>query len=252
MLFLATHLLFDATILLGPWAYNNIPIMLHKYYLAQIFVPVVIIGFLGHFVLAWRKIPFNYKNAMTFGEISFRSKHGSSILWIVQMFSGMILLLLGVLHFWDIVTSGLTNINAITSSERAALSYYHVFYYLFMTTALTHAGIGIYRLWMKWFGKARKSVLIICLIISLGYAVLSIFSIQRFHNRGEIQILLKKQIKNIQTEYYIDNKSERIIQKKKHFQKTMKKLKLQYNKDLFRFLGIETTEGFYEYLEEKE
>lgn len=251
-LFLATHLIFDATILLGPWAYNNIPVILHKYYLAQLFVPVVIVGFFAHFVLAWRKIPFTYNNVMKFGMVSIKGKHRDSLLWIVQMVTGMLLLLLGSLHFWEITTAGLTNINAITSAERAALIYFHVFYYIFMATAISHAGIGVYRLWIKWFGVMRKGILILCILVSCGYIVLSIFSIQRFNDRGQIQTILKLQIIQLQEDYADKKSSDIVLNQKKHFRKTMKKLKLQYNRDLFEFLNINVTDDFYEFLRKEE
>ncbi len=252
VLFLASHLLFDATILFGPDTFNNVPKVLHAMYLAQIFTPIVTAGFFIHFIIAVRKIPFQTDKLIKFIRLSNQTKHRDTILWIFQCISGLLLLLAGTLHFWVIFADGIANINAISSSERAALMYFHVFYYIFMCIAIFHAGIGMYRVCIKWFGNGRKTVFLIMIIISCSYAVMSFMSIQKFYNRGEIQIILKQKIISIENIIQHKNESGMLESELRHFHSTMKKLQLRITPEMFDYLGITYNEDLYNILKKSE
>ncbi|MBN1500234.1 MAG: hypothetical protein JW982_08765 [Spirochaetes bacterium] len=251
-LFLATHLVFDATILFGPSVFNNVPKMLHSIYLAQIFTPVVVAGFFIHFCIAVRKIPVKSSELQRILKLSIQTRHRDTMLWLLQCITGLFLLLAGTLHFWIILTDGIKNINAVSSSNRAALPQFHVFYYIFMCTAILHSGIGMYRISIKWAGKGRKIIFALMLIICTGYGIMSIMTINRFNNRGEMQAVLKQRIIYINS--MIDNNTavESLNSELMDFHKIMDKLQLKVSPELFENLGITYDEKLYLILKKTE
>lgn len=248
VLFLSVHLIFDATILLGPKVFNEVPEILHNRNLTQIFVPLLIIGFFIHIILALRRFPFRIREISSLYRNIIKIKHLDSLLWVLQCLTGFLLLFAASFHMFEIISSGLRDINAVSSAERSAPLSYHLFYYLLMFCAITHASIGLYRISVKWIGSFRKIIIFLLLIIASGYFSLSILSINKFYKRGQIQYELKVHILQMEEFLKIETKDDEVEAEAKKIMKNLSDLDLELSEELFNRLHIDYNREVHEYL----
>ncbi len=175
-LFMWGHMFFVSTILTGERGFNFIADMFEHYWLAQPTVVLVTIVFFVHFVTASRKIPAKLaerKRIKDLGdditdsnwniskedreELEKIRPHEETSLWIWQVRSGMIILALGSIHLFvvgaDVVqrTFGLEElgINAAETMDRVQDGMWMLYAVLLYMVEL-HAGIGLYRVTVKW------------------------------------------------------------------------------------------------------
>jgi len=167
-LFMFGHMTFEASILFGTVAYDEIATLLEEFWIAQPTVIVVIVLFLVHAVMASRKIPAQLaerKRMMTLakglresgavGGEAFRP-HVESMLWIWQVRTGMIILVLGSFHLVLVVMDVFTplygeirGIEADVSMERVRAGLW-VLYAGLVLAVTFHLAVGLYRLFVKW------------------------------------------------------------------------------------------------------
>jgi fumarate reductase subunit C len=173
-LFMWGHLLLVGSILLGTRSFDWVADTLEDYYIAQPTVAMIIFAFLVHAVMASRKIPTQLRERKTMQQLAkglrdagrghpivsheysaFRP-HLESMLWIWQVRTGMIMLVLGSFHLillgLDIFTplfGVTTGIEAISSLKRVQLGLWP-FYGLLLLCVEFHASVGLYRLMVKW------------------------------------------------------------------------------------------------------
>jgi fumarate reductase subunit C len=173
-LFMWGHLLLVGSILLGTRSFDWVADTLENYYIAQPTVAVIIFAFLVHAVMASRKIPTQLcerkrmqqlakglcdagrgHSIASHGYSAFRP-HLESMLWIWQVRTGMIMLVLGSFHLiligLDIFTplfGVTTGIEAISSLKRVQLGLWPL-YGLLLLCVEFHASVGLYRLSVKW------------------------------------------------------------------------------------------------------
>ncbi len=175
-LFMWGHMFFVSTILTGERGFNFIADMFEHYWLAQPTVVLVTIVFFVHFVTASRKIPGKLaerKRLKKLGDDIEQSEwniseadraelekvrpHEETTLWIWQVRSGMIILVLGSIHLFvvgaDVAqrTFGLEaiGINAAETMARVQDGMWLLYAVLLYMVEL-HAGIGLYRVTVKW------------------------------------------------------------------------------------------------------
>ncbi len=176
-LFMWGHMFFVSTILTGERGFNFIADMFEHYWLAQPTVVLVTIVFFVHFVTASRKIPAKLaerKRLKKLGDDIEQSEwniseadraelekvrpHEETTLWIWQVRSGMIILVLGSIHLFvvgaDVAqrTFGLgeaIGINAAETMARVQNGMWLLYAVLLYMVEL-HAGIGLYRVTVKW------------------------------------------------------------------------------------------------------
>ena len=176
-LFMWGHMFFVSTILTGERGFNFIADMFEHYWLAQPTVVLVTIVFFVHFVTASRKIPAKLaerKRLKKLGDDIEHSEwniseadraelekvrpHEETALWIWQVRSGMIILALGSIHLFvvgaDVAqrTFGLgeaIGINAAETMARVQDGMWLLYAVLLYMVEL-HAGIGLYRVTVKW------------------------------------------------------------------------------------------------------
>ncbi len=176
-LFMWGHMFFVSTILTGERGFNFIADMFEHYWLAQPTVVLVTIVFFVHFVTASRKIPGKLaerKRLKKLGDDIEQSEwniseadraelekvrpHEETTLWIWQVRSGMIILVLGSIHLFvvgaDVAqrTFGLgeaIGINAAETMARVQDGMWLLYAVLLYMVEL-HAGIGLYRVTVKW------------------------------------------------------------------------------------------------------
>lgn len=148
VVFMYLHALFLASIILGPGAFNSLADFFEKYYLAQTGGPAIALVFLVHFFLAARKIPLSSREQKKFLSAAKMFRHRDTWLWMVQVVSAVVVLLLGAIHMWVVLTD--LPITAEKSAARIQTGYWLVFYMLLLPMVELHVGIGWYRLGIKW------------------------------------------------------------------------------------------------------
>jgi fumarate reductase subunit C len=177
-LFLWMHMVFVATIFLGAEAFDGIAHALDAYYLSFTGIPPLIVVFFLHFLLAARKIPFAYREQRVIWRHAGLLAHRDTWTWLFQAVSGMAILLLGSIHFWVVLSAW--PIGASLSIHRVGQWPQFVFYIALLFLGEMHAGIGLYRLAVKWGWPPRRragiffEIISLC-VIGLGLTTLVIF-----------------------------------------------------------------------------
>ena len=179
-IFMWGHMILVGSILTGARGFDWLAGMLEKFYIAQPTVIGVIALFLVHAVFAARKIPVQLrerKKLMTLaaglresgkgwpqlpGAPAF-APHLESMLWIWQVRTGLVLVVLGSFHLvlmgLDVLTPLFgehTGIESTTTLERVQGGLWPL-YALLLLCVEFHASVGLYRFAVKWgVGKRLK------------------------------------------------------------------------------------------------
>jgi fumarate reductase subunit C len=173
-LFMWGHVILVGSILTGERGFDWMATMLEDYYIAQPTVIVIFTMFLVHAVLASRKIPAQLKERRAMIQLakglrqSGREKvatrrenspfvpHLESMLWIWQVRTGMVILVLGSFHLMllgvDVLTplfGEIVGIESSTSMARVAAGLWLPYAVLLLCVEF-HASVGLYRLAVKW------------------------------------------------------------------------------------------------------
>jgi len=173
-LFMWGHMILVGSILTGERGFNWLAGMLEVYYIAQPTVVVILVLFLVHAALASRKIPAQLaerRRMIELGkglaragrdrpanasEISPMQAHVESRLWIWQVRTGMVVLVLGSFHLvllgLDVLTplyGERSGIEALTSVARVKAGLWLPYAILLLCVEF-HASVGLYRLAVKW------------------------------------------------------------------------------------------------------
>jgi fumarate reductase subunit C len=173
-LFMWGHMILVGSILTGARGFDWLANLLEVTYVAQPTVIVIFALFLVHAALASRKIPAQLaerrkmiemqKGLMRAGRnrpatasaISPAQAHVESILWIWQVRTGMVVLILGSFHIillgLDVLTplfGERAGIEAVSSIARVQSGLWLPYAILLLCVEF-HAGVGLYRLGVKW------------------------------------------------------------------------------------------------------
>ncbi|MEE9167772.1 MAG: hypothetical protein V3U24_09995 [Candidatus Neomarinimicrobiota bacterium] len=172
-LFMWTHMLFVGSILTGQRGFDFVSNVLETTWLAQLIVILVTVAFFVHFVTASRKIPGKLSERRRMMELGRTVKgarkrwnqdprseirhrdHSETSLWIWQVRTGMIILAIGSIHLFVVVadiwqrTFGGAGITASESMARVQDGMWILYAVLLFCVEL-HAGIGLYRVAVKW------------------------------------------------------------------------------------------------------
>ncbi len=154
ILFMWSHMILVASINLGPAAMNALARFLEDTYMAQVGGPVIGVAFLLHFILAARKLPFRSLEQKAIWRHSQRLHHWDTWLWVIQAGTAMIVLIMGSIHIWTILTD--LPITAAKSAARIQGGFWLVFYIILLPMIELHVGIGFYRIGVKW-GIIKRS-----------------------------------------------------------------------------------------------
>lgn len=179
--FMWGHVVLVGSILTGERGFDWLATMLEDYYIAQPTVIAVFALFLVHAVFASRKIPSQLRdrkrilklakglNRSGREKVATRTEHSpfrphvESLLWIWQVRTGMIILVLGSFHVMLLGLDVLTplfgqaeGIEASSSMERVSAGLW-LPYAILLVCVEFHASIGLYRLAIKWGSGSRLS-----------------------------------------------------------------------------------------------
>jgi fumarate reductase subunit C len=156
-LFMWGHMLLVGSMLTGERGFNWMANMLEDYYIAQPTVVIILLLFLSHAALASRKIPAQIAERKAMLKLARNLRpHEESLLWIWQVRTGMVVLVLGSFH---IILLGLDvftplfgerdGIEAVTSLARVQAGLWLPYAVLLICVEF-HASAGLYRLAVKW------------------------------------------------------------------------------------------------------
>jgi len=176
--FMWGHMLLVGSILTGDRGFDWLAGGLEDLYIAQPTVFAIAALFLAHAVLASRKIPAqlrerrrmrdvardlrSHRSSLSAEALRFRP-HVESMLWIWQVRTGMIILVLGSFHLVligiDVLTplfGERTGIEAASTLARVSSGLWLVYGVLLVCVEF-HASVGLYRLAVKWGVGTRVS-----------------------------------------------------------------------------------------------
>jgi fumarate reductase subunit C len=149
--FMWTHMVLVASINLdlgGGRVMNAIARLFEATYMAQIGGPLIGFIMLVHFVVAARKLPFRAREQRAIWNHSVTFSHTDTWLWVIQAATAFIILVMGSIHMWTVLTS--LPITAAKSAGRIQGGWWLAFYLLLLPVIELHVGIGIYRIGVKW------------------------------------------------------------------------------------------------------
>jgi fumarate reductase subunit C len=154
ILFMWSHMVLVASVNLGAGVMNAIAWFFEATYMAQVGGPIIGATLLMHFILAARKVPFRAEQQSTIWKHSRLLHHTDTWLWLVQAFTAMVILIMGSIHIWTVLTT--LPISATKSAARVQTGFWGVFYLILLPMVELHVGIGFYRIGVKWGFIGRK------------------------------------------------------------------------------------------------
>lgn len=181
-LFLWVHMMFVATVIFGARTFDGIARFLDEAALSYVGIPPVIALFFLHFLLAARKIPFTWREQRIVWAHAGHLKHKDTWTWLVQAATGMAILLLASIHFWTVLVSW--PIESALSGFRVSQNSYLTFYLVLLVLGEIHAGIGLYRLAVKWGWPPRRKAERVVEIISAVMLLVGLAALVAFRRLG--------------------------------------------------------------------
>lgn len=154
VLFMWSHMILVSSVLLGEWAMDGLAYFFEATFMAQVGGPVIFAVMLFHFLLAARKMPFRFSELTAFWKHSKLMRHSETWLWLVQVGTALVVLVLGSIHMWTVLTD--LPISAQKSAARIQGGWWLVLYLFLLPMVELHVGIGFFRIGVKWgFIKRR-------------------------------------------------------------------------------------------------
>lgn len=155
--FIIFHIVFESSILFGKAAMYR----LTKIFEGEPFIeggePLIIsalafgifVIFIFHALLAMRKFPSSYKEYQSYRTQSKMLKHSDTNLWFIQITTGFVMMFLGSIHLYTMMTQP-ENIGPYASSDRIYSDMAWPMYLILLISVVLHTGVGVYRLIIKW------------------------------------------------------------------------------------------------------
>ncbi len=163
-LFISGHIVFESSILISKDAMYAMTQFFEGYYFLGSKHPVIIsilalfilVVIIIHAIVALRKFPASYRQYKTFKTHMNRMEHHDTSLWALQVITGFAMFFLASIHLYTMISQP-HMIGPYASSERVALDMMWPMYLLLLFSVIVHAGVGVYRLILKWgFFEAKK------------------------------------------------------------------------------------------------
>lgn len=154
ILFLWAHLLLVSSVLISPKLMDGIGWFFEATYMAQIGGPIVLLLMIWHFLIAARKMPFRQGELGTFWKNAKALRHKDTWLWLVQVVTAIIVLVMGCIHMYVVLST--LPITAAKSAARVQNGWLP-FFLVLLPMAELHLGIGFYRLGVKYGYITRAS-----------------------------------------------------------------------------------------------
>ena len=200
-LFISGHILFESSILISHDAMYAMTQFFEGYYflgetypeIISVLALTVLAIIVVHAIVALRKFPSNYKQYKVMKEHMVRMNHHDTSLWAIQVITGFAMFFLASIHLYTMISQP-EMIGPYASSERMVTEMMWPLYLLLLFAVVIHAGIGVYRLILKWglfeadqqkFMKQRRALLrtIMYFVVTL-YLMVGVFSLMRYMSIG--------------------------------------------------------------------
>ncbi len=200
-LFISGHILFESSILISHNAMYIMTQFFEGFYFFGEKYPVIIsllastvfLIIVVHAVIALRKFPANYKQYKSMKDHMVRMNHHDTSLWAIQVITGFAMFFLASIHLYTMISQP-EMIGPYASSERMVIDMMWPLYMLLLFAVVIHAGIGVYRLILKWgffeadqqkFMKQRRALLrtIMYFVVTL-YLTVGLLSLFRYMSIG--------------------------------------------------------------------
>ena len=154
VLFMWSHMILVSSVILGAGVMNALAHFFEVSYMAQVGGPLIGATLLFHFLLAARKMPFRFAELTAFWKHSKLMRHTDTWLWLIQVGTALVVLVLGCIHMWTVLTD--LPITAAKSAMRIQGGWWLLLYLCLLPMVELHVGIGFYRIGVKWgFIKRR-------------------------------------------------------------------------------------------------
>jgi fumarate reductase subunit C len=182
VLFMWCHMILVSSVILSPKIMNGIAWFFETTYMVQVGGPLVFLGFIVHFILAARKIPFTATGQETAWAHAKMLRHRDTWLWIVQVVTAMIILIMGAIHMWVVLND--LPITAEKSAMRVASGGWLWFYFILLPLIELHVSVGAYRIGVKWGFITRENrprfkkyeTYLFCGFMAVGVITLIVFA----------------------------------------------------------------------------
>jgi len=142
----------------GHYYMNTLAEFFEATYMAQVGGPIIFLAMIIHFVMAARKMPWHAKDREAYTKQARMLKHSETWMWMVQVVTAIVVLVLGSIHVWEVLTT--LPISAEASAARVqgagGFPFWLVLYAVLLPMVELHVGIGFFRLGVKWGFIKRK------------------------------------------------------------------------------------------------
>ncbi|SDB39600.1 succinate dehydrogenase subunit C [Desulfonatronum thiosulfatophilum] len=182
ILFMWAHMILVASVIIGPGVMDAIAHFFEATYMAQVGGPIIGLIFLLHFMLAARKIPFQADQQSIIWKHSRMLAHRDTWLWLVQVVTAMIILIMGAIHMWVVLTD--LPITAAKSAARIQGGFWMGFYLILLPLVELHVGIGLYRIAVKWGfirRDKRSGMQRFELVVTSAFIFIGLMALLRFY-----------------------------------------------------------------------
>lgn len=196
--FMALHLIFDSSILLGANAFDFVSGALEGELffgekiplITTVFASLIFAIFIAHAGLTMRKFPQSAAQYQHFRRHMKQMRHGDTSLWWLQIWTGFAMFFLASVHLYIMITQPQT-IGPAGSAHRIVFEWKWPLYLLLTVAVVLHAAVGLYRLALKWgwFAGAdpdrrRKRLKKAVWIVSAVYLGMSLAALGAFVHIG--------------------------------------------------------------------
>ena len=193
-LFMWLHMFFVSSILLGNDAFWTVARFFEGYFffgraypwLVSLFVAGVSSLFVVHAWLALRKFPTHWRQHAEYWRHMRAMRHGDTTLWFVQVITGFGMFFLAPVHLYLMLTRpGL--IGPYESADRVWSGLMWPLYLILLFLVELHAGVGLYRLAVKWGGftdGARRKLKYLKWAFTVFFLALGLLSLAAYIKLG--------------------------------------------------------------------
>lgn len=173
-LFIQVHILAVSNILFGAAAFDQKSQQMDEYFISHIAIFLVCVAILGHGLLAMRKAPWRVQEAQIVWRHSKLLGHDETWYWLVQIVTGLAVLILAVIHIAGVLTDW--PIQAVKSAARVQAGGF-IFYLILIGIAQVHAFLGIYRIFIKWGWWPRKPIFKYLAYTAIAFSTFGVFTL---------------------------------------------------------------------------
>ena len=173
-LFIQAHILALSNILFGAAAFDHKSLQMDEYFVSHISIFLVCVAILGHGLVAMRKAPWRLQEAQIVWRHSKLLNHDETWYWLVQIITGLAVLVLAVVHISSVLTDW--PIQAVKSAARVQSGGF-IFYLILIAIAEIHAFLGIYRIFIKWGWWPRRLIFKYLVFTAIAFSTLGVFSL---------------------------------------------------------------------------